>query len=142
MKKFFEGKTGLITDLVILILVIFIIILVLTGCTEADRVSRNVSDEADNFNVFRRLTVINARSDELVLEMDGYFSIHVDNVDNQLEVTCKTSDTSYAKHFVGLNEWVIYTVEDISGAEVDPYHFEIHYLPEGNVVPFTLKESD
>lgn len=48
----------------------------------------------------------------------------------------------YTKHFIGLNEWVIYTVEDLSGAEVDPYHYEIHYLPEGNVIDFKFRESD
>ena len=114
----------------------------LTGCTEAERVSQNVSEEADNFNVFRRVTVINARSDDLILELDGYFSIRVDNVDNQLEVTCNVGDGKYTKHFIGLNEWVIYTVEDLSGAEVDPYHYEIHYLPEGNVIDFKFRESD
>lgn len=37
---------------------------------------------------------------------------------------------------------VTYTVEDLSGAVVDKYHYEIHYLPEGNVIDFTFKESD
>ena len=118
-----------------------ILAVALTGCTEAEKVSYNISEEADNFNVFRRVTVINARSDELILEMDGYFSIHVDNEDQQLEITCQTGEGAYAKHFVGLNEWVIYTVEDLKGAEVDPYHYEIHYLPEGNVVNFKFRES-
>ena len=30
----------------------------ITGCRQADKVSYNVSEEADNFNVIRRLTVI------------------------------------------------------------------------------------
>ena len=113
----------------------------LAGCTEAEKVSYNISEEADNFNVFRRVTVINARSDELILELDGYFSIEVDNGDNQLEITCNIGDGKYTKHFIGLNEWVIYTVEDLSGADVDPYHYEIHYLPEGNVIDFKFRES-
>lgn len=33
----------------------------LTACTEADKVSSNVSQEADNFNVLRRFAVINTR---------------------------------------------------------------------------------
>ena len=115
---------------------------IITGCTEANRVSQNISNEADNFNVFRRVTVINARSDSLVLELDGYFSINVDNEDNQLEITCRTGPGNYSKHFIGLNEWVIYTVEDLSGADVDPYHYEIHYLPEGNVINFKFKGTD
>ena len=30
-----------------------------TGCTEAERVSYNLSEQADNFNIVRQLTVIN-----------------------------------------------------------------------------------
>ena len=111
----------------------------LAGCTSAERVSHNISDEADNFKVFRRVTVINARSDELILELDGYFSIKVDRGDSQLEVTCQTGPNTYTKHFIGLNSWVLYTVEDLSGAVVDPYHYEIHYLPEGNVINFKFR---
>ena len=32
---------------------------IVTGCTEAEKVSTNVSKEADNFNVLRRFAVIN-----------------------------------------------------------------------------------
>ena len=37
----------------------------LAGCSEADKVSYNVSKEADNFNVRRRVTVINTRTDKI-----------------------------------------------------------------------------
>ena len=47
----------------------------LCGCTEANRVTYNVQKEADNFNVTRRLSVINARSDKPILELIGNFSI-------------------------------------------------------------------
>ena len=36
----------------------------LTACTEADRVSTNLSSEADNFNTVRKVTVINAIKNE------------------------------------------------------------------------------
>lgn len=32
---------------------------IITGCSEKDRVGRNLTKEADNFNVARQLTVIN-----------------------------------------------------------------------------------
>jgi hypothetical protein len=114
----------------------------LTGCTEASKVSYNVSKEADNFNVFRRVTVINARSDKLLLEIDGYLSIQGGKGSSELSIICEVAPNKYTKHLVELNEWVIYTVEDLSGATVDPYHYEIHYLPEGNVIPFTFTYSD
>lgn len=58
----------------------------LCGCTEAERVTYNVQKEADNFNVTRRLSVINARSDKPVLELIGNFSIS-NNEANELVVT-------------------------------------------------------
>ncbi len=115
--------------------------LTLSGCTESSRVSHNVSKEADNFNVIRRLTVINARSDKPVFELIAAFSIEVDNEDNQLEIICETGDNEYKKHFVSLNEWTIYVVEDISGAEVDKYRYEVNFLPEA-ILPVTITSSD
>ena len=65
--------------------------LLLGGCTEADQVSYNVSKEANNFNVTRRLTVLNARTDSVMLEMEGTFSL-ANNAENELEVICEVGD--------------------------------------------------
>lgn len=113
----------------------------LCGCTQADRVSYNISQEADRFNITRRLAVINARSDKPIFELIGNFSINTDSVDNQLEVTVEYEKGKYKKHFVYLNEWTIYTVEDVSGAFVDNYHYEVNYLPE-MFVPFSVTMKD
>lgn len=113
----------------------------LVGCTEASRVSHNISQEADNFNITRRLAVINARSDKPIFELIGNFSIVTDTIDGQLEVTVEVEQGKYKKHFVYLNEWTIYTVEDVSGAYVDKYHYEVNYLPE-MIIPVTVVSKD
>ena len=123
------------------IAVIVIAGILLAGCTEADKVSQNVSQEADNFNVIRRLTVLNARSDKPMFELIGAFSITVDSADNQLEVICETGKNEYKKHFIALNEWTMYVVEDVSGAEVDKYLYEVNFLPE-SIVPITITSND
>jgi hypothetical protein len=114
---------------------------VLTACTEAEKVSQNVSQEADNFNVMRRLTVINSRTDKVQYEMIGLFSIKVDDADNQLEVIVEVAEGQYKKHFFHLNEWTTYGIEDISGANVSKYHYEINILPQA-VVPITFTSKD
>ena len=43
------------------IALVLLICITATGCTEANQVSYNISKEADNFNVTRKLTVLNAR---------------------------------------------------------------------------------
>lgn len=122
--------------------VILVVLMVcgLCACSQADRVSHNISKDADRFNVTRRLAVINARTDKPVFEIIGNFSIN-NNVNNELEVICEVENGKYKKHFVYLNEWTIYTVEDVSGAYVDNYHYEVNYLPEMIIpVTFTMKD--
>lgn len=115
----------------------------LTGCVvpEANRVSYNVSQQADNFNVIRRLTVINSRTDKAEFELIAAFSLKVDKTDNQLEIICETGAGEYKKHFIGLNDNTMYVVEDISGAEVSKYHYEVNFLPE-MILPVTFTSED
>ena len=108
----------------------------LSGCTESERVSHNISKEADNFNVTRRLAVINARTDNPVFELIGNFSLS-NNSSNELVITCEVSPGQYKKHYVYLNEWTLYVVEDVSGAYVSPYHYEVNFLPEA-FIPYVF----
>lgn len=120
------------------IVVLFIMVIILAGCNQADRVSINVSKEADNFNVARRVTVFNTRSDKVLLEIIGNLSIK--HSDGDVDIIVETGPGTYKKHFVSLNEWTTYVVEDISGAFVDKYHYEINFLPE-MIVPFTFTQN-
>ena len=112
-----------------LILAVLLIACTCVGCTEADRVNQNINKQADNFNVTRRLAVINARTDKPVFECIGNFSLS-NSAYNELVVTVEVGEGQYKKHYIYLNEWTIYTVEDVSGAFVSKYHYEVNYLPE------------
>ena len=124
-----------------LILSLLLLCVTFVGCTEAERVSVNLSQDADNFNITRRLAVVNCRSDKPVFELIGNFSIETDSVDNQLEVVVEYEKGLYKKHFIYLNDWITYTVEDVSGAYVDKYHYEFNYLPE-MIIPITIVQKD
>ena len=126
---------------IILGAILVLMLFVLCGCTEASRVSYNVSKSADNFNVVRRLTVLNTRTHKPMFELVGTFSITVDQVDNQLEVVCETGKNEYKKHFIGLNAETVYVVEDVGGAEVDKYRYEVNFLPE-MIQPITIVSED
>lgn len=131
MKKF---------KIVILLGIIILVAIVLTGCTEVNRVSSNIKQEADNFNVTRRIVVYNARTDKIVFELIGNFSLQ-NNTSNELEIICEVDNNVYKKHFVYLNEYTLYVVEDVSGAYVDKYHYEVNYIPE-MIVPVTFTSKD
>ena len=105
------------------------IALLFTGCRVSNHVSYNISKEADSFNVTRKLTVLNVRSDTIMLELTGTFALSNTST-NELAIICKTGENEYRKHYVYLNDWTAYTVEDISGADVNPYQYEITFYPQ------------
>ena len=125
----------------IVMLCLALIIALFSACTESERVKFNVKQEADNFNVTRRITVINSRSDKVIIELIGNCSIQVDSEDKQLEVTSEIADGQYKIDYINLNEWTTYVVEDLSGADVSIYHYQLNYLPEA-VQPFTVTSKD
>lgn len=104
--------------------------LLLSGCDEADRVSHNVSKEADNFNVVRRLTVINTRSDKCLLQMTGRMSIEEVSGGVAVLVELDRDKSIYQKHYIWMNEWTMYTLEDLNGVGVDKYAYELEFMPK------------
>ena len=122
--------------------VVMLAAMTLAGCTEVSQVSYNVSQEADNFNILRRFAVINTRTDNVEFELIGAFSLQVENShDNQVEVVVELEDGTYKKHIIGMNENTMYVVEDLGGAKVNKYKYEVNYIPE-TIVPFTITEND
>ena len=103
----------------------------LTGCeTEVSRVDYNLTQEADNFNVVRQLTVINCIEGDVLFQMTGKMSITADVDDNQLEIIVE-NDGTYVKHFVGLSDNVTYVVEDLNLGEnaVSKYKYTLNFNP-------------
>lgn len=106
-------------------------LLCLTGCqTQADKVSYNLSQEADSFNVIRRLTAINCIEGDVIFQMTGKISIEVDETEKQLEIIVENEDGDYAKHFVGLSDNVTYTVEDLGASDVNNYKYTLNFNPK------------
>lgn len=101
----------------------------LAGCSEADRVSSNLSKEADNFNDIRQVTVINCLQGDVLFQMTGKMSITADTNDNQLEVVVEDENGNYKKHFIGLSDNVTYVVEDITSDEVSKYKYTLNFNP-------------
>lgn len=104
-------------------------VLTLTGCTQADTVRYNITENADSFNVTRRITVFNTRTDKVLMQMTGVMSIKTDSDTKELNVLVKDGETYY-KHIIYLNDDTTYVMEDIGGADVSRSAYEIHFLPE------------
>lgn len=120
-------------------LVLFTFLPILNGCSrEAETVSYNLSKEADEFRIIRRVIFYNSITDTYILEMVGNISINIDSADNQLEVTAKIGPDKYQKHFLGLSDNVTYTVEQIGTADVNPYRYKLIFKPE-SILPIELE---
>ena len=114
-------------------------VLLTGGQREANLVSYNLSKEADQFNVTRRVTVYNIRTDKILLEVIGNLSVQSSSGD--IDLIVEVGPGQYKKHFINLNGWTTYVVEDVFGAFVDKYHYEVNFLPE-MIVPITFTAND
>lgn len=119
------------TKKILCLTMICLLMSMFVGCNEAERVSYNLSQEADNFNVVREITVINCLQGDVLFQMSGKMSIKADTADNQLEVIVENEGT-YVKHFIGLSDNVTYVVEDLNlGAnDVSKYKYTLNYNPK------------
>lgn len=123
---------------VLSLILVAVIVATFTGCSEADKVNTNLSKQAQYFECERRITVYNARTDNIVLSIEGYIDIS-NNSTSELVVTAKTGANTYKKNYVYLNDYTLYVVEDITGTHTDPYHYKMYFhtdvLPDVEVKP-------
>ena len=110
--------------------------LVLTACAQNDAsvASHNISQDADNFKIDRRIVFYDSIQGEFLLSIEGRCSINKDNQDNQLEVTCKSSENEYKKHFLGISDNVTYFAEQLKSADVSIYHYKVVLKPS-TIIP-------
>lgn len=120
------------------VLTALMVLFAAAGCSEADKVNQNISQQAEYFQSERRVTVWNARTDNVIMYIEGYINIS-NNSTNELVVTAKVGADSYKKNYVYLNDYTLYVVEDISGTHTDPYHYKLYFntnvLPEVELKP-------
>ena len=101
----------------------------LTGCaTDADTVSYNLSKDADQFKIDRRVVFYNGITNEYILTIEGRCSIT--DAEGQLEVTCMIGPDAYKKHFLGLSDNVTYFAEQLEVADASRYHYKVIFKPE------------
>jgi hypothetical protein len=107
-----------------------LIMVLLIGCQrQSEKVSYNLSLQADNFNVARKLTVINQRTDTILFQMKGNFSIEKES-DGDLAVIGENENGTFYKHFVCLSSEITYIIEDLGTTGVNKYKYEINFNPK------------
>jgi hypothetical protein len=109
----------------------------LTGCmSDADIASENVSKAADNFEVGRRVTVVNGITDKYLLVIEGYCSLGNSDKEREISVTCKdvTGYGGFKKYFVTLSDNVIVLTEQLQASQVSTERSRVVFKPE-SIIP-------
>ena len=130
-----KRKSKQLVSCLIAVFIIIATICTLASCSESYRVNRNISKQAQYFESERRVTVYNARTDKIIMFIEGYINIS-NNTHNELVVTAKVGANTYKKNYVYLNDYTLYVVEDINGTHTDPYHYKVYFdvkLPDFEV---------
>lgn len=96
----------------------------MTSCNKSDNVKWNITQQADNFDTYQRITVINLRSDAILLQVEGYLSIK-DSTEKELAVIIRTGENEYKMHYIYTGSEIVYIVEQLEPSDTDPYHWEI-----------------
>jgi len=99
--------------------------------------AKNLSTEAEQFHIARKIIFYNGITDKYMYEIDGFCSIDRAGAGlRALAVTCKTGPNSYTKSYLGLSNNVTYIVEQVRGVNVSTYHYEVIFKPEAIVPDF------
>ena len=115
---------------VLIILLVTLLVVGMISCEESDKVSKNLSKEADQFNVMRQITAINAITGDVMFQMTGRLSIEEKHEGKMLEVVVEYEKGLYAKHFLFLGDNGMASVEQLGYAEVNQYRYTLNYNPK------------
>lgn len=114
-----------------------------SACTSAaDRANENLSKAAENFEVPRRITGINAITDNVLFTVEGFCSYEVSG--GTYEVICLVDRASgeVERTTLAKSDNVTMLVTQTGGTNVDLFRPRVIFRPE-NVVPnFDLSTSD
>ena len=106
------------------IMALVAVLLLCVSCNDAGIVQHNIAQKSDKFETYRVVTVINLRSDKILLEVEGYISIKNSSTD-ELAIIIMTGPNQYKMHYIYLGAQIVYLVEQTENTSTDPYHWDI-----------------
>ena len=113
----------------------------MASCTshDSDVVSENLSTEADQFHILRRIVFYNGITGEYMLSIEGLCALGNNDGPRELTVVCKVGvnpdgSGQYKKSFLGLSDNVTYFVEQIESANVSSAQYKVIFKPS-TIIP-------
>jgi hypothetical protein len=108
----------------------------LAACgSNADQVSQNISTEAEQFNVQRRIVGVNGITDKVEFVVEGRCSVERGvSMADTLDVICRYGPRDYRKNYIGLSDNTFFIVTQLKGIKVSEYHTKVVLKPT-SIVP-------
>jgi hypothetical protein len=125
-----------VRKLFIIPVIVLLFAAAMTACTEhdSDVVSKNLSTEADQFHILRRIVFYNGITGEYMLSIEGLCALGNHDPHDELTVVCKTGPDQYKKSFLGLSDNVTYFVEQLESANVSSAQYKVIFKPS-TIIP-------
>lgn len=120
----------------------------LAACgSDADKVSKNLSKEAEQFKVVRRIVGINGITDKVEFEVTGRCSLEFgESMPDTLDVICKegagSAPSAYKKHYIKMSDNMFYISTQLQAVNVSAYRTKIVLKPENIIPDFDLVTGD
>lgn len=106
------------------------VLFLLAGCAnDAAIVSQNISNDAQNFKIVRRIVFYNGITDNYVLTIEGLCSIEDQSGNKKIAVTCKVSEGQYKKHYLHISDNVTYFSEQMEGSASNASRYKVTFKP-------------
>ncbi len=100
------------------------LILALTGCSPADTATYNIKEEAETFSLYRKLTAVNLRTDQVLFTIEGFFN-YENEVDGDLSIVSQIGPNRYKRDVVHVTEGVTFVVEQLDASQFSPYSYTV-----------------
>lgn len=107
----------------------------------ADVASRNLSTAADNFEVPRRISVVNGITDNISMVMEGYCSLGNNDAPNRVSITCKTGPNAYIKNFLDKSDNVYILTEQLGSVNASEFHYRTVFRPQSLIPDIDFQGS-
>ena len=118
-----------IKKIICLLVTVLCVVASLSACNKADNIKHNISRQSDAFESYREVTIINLRSDKVLMQVEGYISIK-NSSNNDLSIIIMEGPWHYKMHYVYIGGEVIYLVKQKENSTTDPYHWDIRIFAE------------